>query len=419
MKKLITASILLTVVLSLAGTEGKQGADDILIAPDFVPAFYDHFSRNFLNTVAFGMGNNVVAMQGGIENSLINPASFKAADLDIHLELQNKSDVREYNRFIKEEHRGEETVKKELPDYRQHLEQAGAGVLAGFGYPLNENISIGASYNIPQSIRYNLFTRLLKTGNYIDRFPTMINHQGRFTLSGHTDNFSAGLNLIVDHYKFSDLRMEYTFDRIVIMNETVFRLQPGVLYGNERYSLGMSYLLPTDHTFTLANQISAAPTYHVYDNVTLPGALEAGLMFNYDPKTRIAFSACYEQTGGQFDKFDDRLILKAGVARKLEEFIVRGGIISVPSVYSGRHDIIKAVGRPGEEDTPFEFEVEYDYLTIDKADQLILTGGFTYPLEVVDISAAFGFDLLGNVDLFQASMSLGIRLGEILKSAME
>ncbi len=418
MKKLIIISLILAATLCLTGTTERQ-EEGILIAPDFIPAFYDHYSRNFLNTASFGMGNNAVAMQGGIENNLINPASFKADELYVYIEMQNKSDIKEYNRFVKEEKRGNETVAVEVPDHRQYLEQAVNGILAGIGYPLNENISIGVSYHIPQSIRYNLFTRLLKTGNYLDRFPTMINHQGRFTLSGHKDNFSAGLNVIVDHYRFRDLRLEYTFDRIVIMNETLLRLQPGLLYGNEMFSVGMSYLLPKEHDFTLANQISAAPTYHIYENVSLPGVIEAGIMYNLDTKTKIALSARYEQTGQQFNKFDDRLVLKTGVERKLEEFTVRGGLISVPAVYTGRHDVVKATGRQGDDDLPFEFDVEYDYLTVDKADQLILTGGFTYPLEVIDISAAFGFDLLGNVDIFQASMSIGVRLGEILQSAIE
>lgn len=403
----------LFLIMNLLSGTSNYNDEEILIAPDYLASFYDNYTRNFLNTRALGMGNVSVSLKGGIEYALTNPASFAGGDINVYFEGNAKNEVKEMNKFINIEN-------PDKADERQNLEAGIPAITVGIGHSVSPNISLGASFSIPQTVRYNIFGRMLKTGVYIDRFPTMINYQGILTGTGHLGNINLGLNAILNHYYFSDLRIEYTFDRVTF-GETIFRLQPGILYCNDRYSFGLSYKFPTEHTFEVSNRdrVASAPVYHIYEDVVLPGVLDAGVSFNFGADTKLALAAEYEQTSAQFEEFDDRLTLKAGIERKSEDYSLRAGIMKVPGIYSGKHDTIKSLPRIGEEEDPFEFDLDYDYLEVEKTDQLILTGGITYYTPKVDFSVGLARDVLGNIDVFQVSLSFDIKLGEIIRETRQ
>ena len=48
---------------------------DSLYLPQFANPFYDTFSRNYNGTTAAGRGYTGVAILGGMDNALLNPAS--------------------------------------------------------------------------------------------------------------------------------------------------------------------------------------------------------------------------------------------------------------------------------------------------------------------------------------------------------
>lgn len=402
MKKIL----LICCLCILLGTVwGNSNNEKIYIAPDYIASFYDQYTVNMLNTRSLGMGSSTVALRGGIESSLINPASFKGGKVTVYVEGHVKGETEEMNRFMSQEN-------GEIIEERQMLQSDLPAVVVGLGYAPDNFLSLGTSFSMPQNIRYRVFGRLLKTGAYVDRFPTMRNYQGTITLNTHfegldigLDDLNVGLNLIVNHYTFRDLRIENSFDR-VRFNETVFRLQPGILYEQKHWSIGASYKLPAKHKFEVGN----IPHSLYYSNrITLPGLLEAG--FSVRQNDYIYTGAVeYEQTSSQYHGFDDRFKFKAGIEKALPNFTLRGGAIYISDIYTGKHQTLRT-------EVPHEdlYPLDYDYLKVEETEQLIITGGFTYPLPMADFSLAAATDVMGKLDLFQLSVSFSIRIEEILK----
>lgn len=384
---------------ALFGTEYIEIPADH-IAPDFIASFYDYYTVNYLNARLLSMGGTAVAQVGGIENSLANPASFRGGKFSLYFEGLAKSSVREMNTY----HEAEGLTKT---GERQKLESGIPSGMFGFGFSPLPEMSVGASVSIPQTIRYNLVERRLPTGAYVDRFPSMNNYQTTLSLAGHYEPFNVGLNIMYNYFTFRDLRLIAPhFDR-VRFNHGLVRIQPGVLYEGRNLTLGASYTLSADETIKMGNQ---EPYYEIYDT-HFPAVLETGLSYKYSDDITIALAFEYEQTSKQYSGFDDRFIVKAGLAKNFDDFDLKAGFISMPGIYTGNFAIPEDPITEGD----FIFDpLPYDYGVVQKTDQLLFTGGFTYYLRDFDVSMAFAKDLLQNIDLFQVLFSVEIKLGEVI-----
>jgi hypothetical protein len=400
--KSIALVLIITVWLSFALAEAEGNNEDVLIAPDYITAFYDHYTVNILNVRSMGMGATGVALKGGIESSFLNPAAFKANDFRVYLEANAKGETTEMGRYVYlNEQNNTVTVDQ------QNLEAGIPGVFLGFGFAPHEMLSIGGSFSTPQTVRYNLFGRLLPTGAFVDRFPAMINYQSTGVLSGHFGAFSAGINLIYNYYTFRDMRVEETFDKVRYEYGT-FRFQPGIFYDSPRFTFGLSHKFASEENIDLGNSI----IYHTYYDTTLPSVTELGASFAYSDDVTVALAFTYEETSKQYYGFDDRLSLKLGFEKEYEKFNLRGGLMSIPGIYTGRVDLISA--QEYMEDVYDPLPRDYEFFVVDKSDQLVLTGGMTYFFPQLNFNMAIAKDLLQNVDLFQLAFSVDIKLGQII-----
>ncbi len=366
-------------------------------APDFLASFYDNYSNNYLNTRLLGMGSTAVAIRGGIENAIFNPAAMNSKSLQVYLEGGFKGNTTEISRFASYDN-------TYIHSQSQYYETPIPALLAGFSFSPYRNISLGYSFATPQTIKYNVFGRALKTGAFLDRYPTMLNYQNTFSAAGHINNLSIGLNLIHNYYTFRDYRIEYSFDR-VNFEESTIRYQPGIFYEHKYFTLGASYKTSVTQTIKVAN--SPQLVYAKYET-TFPPVLELGSSFNIGDDTIIAAAFEYEETSKQSKLFDDRIRTKIGIEKTLATFSIRGGLISVPDIYNGSMSLLEDKSNPQADEF---YKNEYDYFMIEKSNQLSLTGGLTFFTPKADFSIAFLKDLLNNADIFQLTVGVNIKLG--------
>jgi hypothetical protein len=396
---LMLLTLLLISQVALAADDIEQFRYDN-IAPDFLASFYDHYTVNLLNARSLGMGGTAVSMQGGIEYALVNPAAFRAGMFQLYLEGNVKASVKEMNSYALYEEDNNEAES-------QNLESGMPSGMFGFGFAPTPYLSLGTSFSLPQTVRYSMLTRELKTGAFLDRFPTMNNYQTTFTVTGHYEPVSIGLNVIYNYYTFRELRIiAQHFDRI-IFEKGLLRFQPGIYYSNDHIAIGASYKFAAEEEIKMGN---SEPYYHIYDT-HFPAVFETGISYNFRDDMIIALALEFEQTSKQYELFDDRLKMKIGFEKELENYNIRAGIISVPGIYTG------GFGVPEDSITEGEFEfypLPYDHGIVAKTDQLLVTGGLTYFLPDVDVNLAFAKDVLQNMDLFQFVISMDIRLGEVI-----
>ncbi len=399
MKITVLIMVLLMLISLVQAGEVLLDENHDLIAPDFIASFYDYYSVNLLNTRMLGMGATTVSIQGGIENALVNPAAFRGGLYKLNIEGLVKSSVKEMNSYAS-------TEDPDVVVEKQNLESGIPSGFVGIGFSPAPYLSLGTSISIPQTIRYNLLGRALPTGAFVDRFPSMQNYQTTLTLTGHYEQLSFGLNVIYNYYVFRDLRLIAPhFDRIRF-EEGVWRLQPGLLYNMEKFFFGASYKFATEQEIEMGN---TEPYYHIY-NTHFPALLETGVSFQYSDDITIALALEFEQTSKQYEGFDDRLKLKLGVEKQFDNYDIRGGLISIPGIYTGPFAIPEDTITEGD----FIFDpLPYDYGIVGKTDQLLLTLGFTYYTRDIDLSMAMAKDVLQNLDLFQVGFSVNIKLGEI------
>jgi hypothetical protein len=278
--------------------------------------------------------------------------------------------------------------------------------LIGVGGGITEYLTLGASFSIPNSIRYNVFTRELKTGDYVDRYPEMYNYQGTATIAGHYNQYSAGINFINNRYSLRDLRVEDTFDKIMV-DEDIIRIQPGFLYGGEKISLGLSYVFSVERQIKLGN---IKPPYQIYD-FKFPAIVDVATSYLVKDDLLVAGGLEYEQTSKQYSGFADRVKLKVGVEKRNRNYDLRGGLIHISSIYAGTFAI------PSAHETPADYiyyPLPYDFGVVGKSDQLLLTGGFSYRFPKVELNGSIVKDILRNVDVFQFVVSARVKFSDIV-----
>ncbi len=371
---------ILLILLSVSATFSVFSieADTISVnEPDLMSSIYHSFSRNYLGTVATGMGYTGVAKYEGMGNVLINPATLDLVKHQAYCEFIVKPPVNELDQIQK-----------------QIYESSYAGMF-GFGFQsegILDNYSILLS--TPKSIQYSSFTRRLKTDDVLIRKPEFI--QNDLVLSSNRKFGSAiiGLSLIGTLYTLREYRLEGTYQNID-MNEVVFNVQPGLILDTETFSWGVSALMP--QKFTMKNDFKS------YD-CKIPMEITTGLnLRRYDANYSIEYN--FQNTKYQNYNFKDRHCCRIGAERNFETYSLRCGLNYSTSIFSG--DIfpdLNAVNATYEDELPAK-------RTLVENGQMLLSVGGTFKINKFgNFSFSLLTDLKGDAPVTQLSTSLELYL---------
>lgn len=379
MKRLIIASMLLVFISSLASLN--------FVAPQYLHSYYDLYSMNYTNTVAAGRGHTGVAIQGNIENALINPAAFTTENTRILTGFMLKSTVDDID--------DNSNLKLMSPS---PLSQAGLGIF------INPQLSVGLQYQLQQSLKYDQISKQLPTEDIVFRYPSMYLYRTALTGTYHANNLHIGANVIYDLYRFEDYITPGTnFFARQDFSEPVIRFQPGVLYQLDNMAVGASAVISSKATFKTECQS--------YD-VTLPMELKAGFAIQQEDYRLIADledKMCSQMD----DAFSDQYTFKLGFEKDKGKYTFRLGSLYSTGVFEGSMpiDTYEVI-----EGTPYYLDDMV--INVKKENQLFLTAGVSYHIPVMDFSLALMQDISTEQKVTQLSSMISFDYS-ILKDSLK
>ncbi|MDP3113846.1 MAG: hypothetical protein Q8M98_03625 [Candidatus Cloacimonadaceae bacterium] len=377
MKRLLIPLMLLLGVGLVA-----QAADSLdFPMPQFINPFYDSFSRNYLSTMAMGRGNTGVAMQGGVESILHNPAAYKPDKVSLHLEMLIKPPVNT------DSYGSEDRFTSPVP----------FGMLA-IGGKLSSKLTAGMVYSLPKTIVYDDFDILMNLGAYfLQRYPTFNLHQITANAGYHFENLHLGVNLHNQLYYQSEVTILRSFESIS-NTRYILRPQAGILYKTDIGSLGLSY--------TPEQKIDWDLKFVQYDTV-LPMNVGAGISLN-KKNMRLTADLEYENFSAVSDRYNDRLAIKMGIENDVRKFTYRYGYMYMPEVYSGFFRL--PMNNSATPDTAMWWDNVPLVGNIKANTQHFLSLGFTWHHQDGTINAAVLQEIAGRAPMTQINLSLSLYL---------
>lgn len=374
--------LLIPVMLMMGLGLAAQAADSLdFPMPQFINPIYDSFSRNYLSTMAMGRGNTGIAMQGGAESILHNPASYKPDKASVHLEMLIKPPVKTDSYGV------EDRFTSPVP----------FGMLA-LGGKVAGGLTAGLAYSLPKTIQYDDFDILMNLGAYfLQRYPTFNLHQITANLGYHMENLHLGVNLHNQIYYQSDVTILRSFESITDARY-ILRPQFGLLYKTDLGGIGFSY--------TPEQKIDWDLKFVQYDTV-LPMNLGAGISLQ-SGGNRVTADLEYENFGAMSDSYSDRLGIKAGIEKDIRKFTYRFGYMYVPEVYSGFFRLPENVSATP--DTSMWWDNVATGGNIKENTQHFVSFGFSWRHQDGSINAAILQEVAGRVPLTQINLSLSLYL---------
>ena len=372
---------ILTLVLLGALALGAQSPTPLdYPQPEYMNPIYDSFSRNYLSTAALGRGNTGAATLGNLDNVLLNPAGYLPEKASLHIEALIKPPVaRDYYQ--------EGTL------YASPVPFGSAGV----GGRLGTDFSGALVYSLPKNIRVEDFHVPMNQGGQPEIwYPSYYLHQLTANLAWHRGNLHAGLNLHGQFYYLNDVPVSGTFARL---RQTKFFLRPqlGLLYQAGDLGAALTFTPPQDASWDF--------TYAEYDTQLPLHALLAGSYAFGD--NRVLAEADYENTAAIDPAFADRLTLKLGAERTVRKFTYRAGLIHSPEVWRGVYRLPVDTYDPPSGDTLWWNPIPQTG-TVAENSQLLLTGGFTWRHQDININLGAMFDISGNTKVAQLGGSIDL-----------
>jgi hypothetical protein len=311
-------------------------ADDAFeyVAPDFFHAFYDVYSRNYINSYNMGYGGTGVGRVNSTYNMFLNPATLKAADFTFYGEVFQKSSTQEYNEI----------------NSKNYYNNGFTGMLA-ISKSFVEKLNIALSFSTPNSLKYE-FIRIkeIEDGVPVKRDPSINYYQTSLVSSYQVGNFQLGLSANVFTYVFEDYRYiiprlgdksrnedDYgEFDRIDF-SENTFRPQVGAVYNlGKGRSIGASFMPKVEQEFVVQSEDKDIPLEEY--NTTIPAVFQVGVAAAKDDKI-FQFDIEYEMTSQQSDMFDDRYRVKLGIEKDYGKNQIRFGISHSTSIFEGDYNM--------------------------------------------------------------------------------
>lgn len=342
--------ILIMLFAAYLGSLCSQNTDSLnLPLPQFMNPFYDSFSRNYFGAPATGRGYSGAAYLGDVAGVSLNPASLLPDSTQLSMELNLKPPKQTFG----------------YPTYAQYSSRL-PFAMASLSGKLGKDISASIIYSLPKSIYLDDFTMFINQGaGYVQRFPAYYLYQFSLNAAYHKPLFHLGLNIHNQVHYLDDPIFLHTFER-VRSNKYALRVQPGIIVGNDKLSLGVSAMPPSKFKWDLK--------YATYD-VVQPLWVNTGISYR-EGLNRWLVDAEYEQFSKICDEYSDRLILKIGYERNLGRIVYRLGYLYSPEVYSG---VIRLPANPNATiESSFWWGTVPSTITIDKNGQDFITGGLSY-----------------------------------------
>lgn len=380
--------LILALLLGSLGL-AAQSADSLdFPQPHFVNPIFDSFTRNYISTSAMGRGYTGIAIPGGVDNVLLNPAGYAPDKASLHLEMLIKPPV---DAIFYAEH-DTLTGYTMTPEDRM-TSPVPFGIVAGGGM-IGYNFSYGLLYSLPKTIKVDDFSVEMNMGAYLlSRYPSFYLHQFTANAAWHSERFHVGLNLHNQIYQIGDLTFLRSFERIN-NSKYVLRPQVGLLYTGDSFNAGLSLVPPQNTSWDLK--------FVQYDT-KLPLNIVAGGAYK---KNNAQFTAevDFEQSSALTDKYVDRYTLRLGAEKTVRKFTYRAGYIYHPEVWHGHYRLPDA-----DSDT---LSIWWDDILaggkVEKNTQHILTVGTTWHSPDVRINLAFLIDVAGRAPIAQVNASLDL-----------
>lgn len=370
--------IALLCLLLAAAALGAQAADTLDFSmPQFANPVYDSFSQNYLGSRAMGRGYAGVAIQGGAETVLLNPAGYQKDKPALYLEMLIKPPVN----FETSE--GEDLYSSPVP----------FGVI-GTGGSLGGGFTAAALYSLPKTIKLDDFSVRMNLGAYLlQRYPTFNLHQFTANLAYHTGPWHFGANLHNQLWYLGDFTVLRTFERVRDY-KYVPRAQFGMLFAKDGVNAGI--------TFQPEQQVDWDLKYVQYHAV-LPMSVNTGVSVRTGAAT-ISYDMGWENTAAIHPDFYDRISTRVGLEARVRKFTYRLGYSYVPEVWHGTYRL--PLNTFANADTSLWWDFEPVTGNVERGNQHFIHLGTTWHHRSGSINLAFMQDLAGQARMTQISLSL-------------
>lgn len=283
--------------------------------------FCDYYSENFLGADAAGRGYSGVADMGGIESTLLNPASLRIKNkIQFYYEFGFKNSIGFLNGYYNN---------LEFSQYRK-------GTAYGLAYSINENYQIGLFFGRKHSINAELGTVIIYDYNYapVDTFHSYIKKicsTINIPLSYQVnDNFQLGASLNIEMYNSEQpvvLFDNYGNHQIVKSKANFVLIRPAIgfiLSFNENISLGTSFLNPEKK-----NIIEDATLVHIkYSENIFPWEIRSGLKYRMQKVPLNLYIDFKHIHTSEYHDMNDRNDFFIGADYKLKKYLLKLGYFS-------------------------------------------------------------------------------------------
>lgn len=346
----------LVFLVLLAGSLVYAAAPDTLFTlpmPQFCAPYYDFFARNYIGSEAAGRGFTGVSIPSQVQGVMLNPASLELDAKRFYLEGIFKPAYRAESLSFNAEYHG-----SDLP----------LGIV-GLGFPLSESWDAALSYSCPQSLILKDFSVEINQGaGMLIRRPTQILHQATASVAWQpAQHLRLGLNLINQWQYIDDHLWVHSWDRQELYKYN-FRVQPGLIYGDESKGVGISGIPPTP-----ANLDMRMAKYEY----NIPWEATVGAHYSHQ-NLRLATDMHYRNSH-QLDKaFKDDISWHLGLEKQQGIHTYRAGYFYTSDVFSGYVKIpVNPQVESGEIDPDFFWENVNPYLKISDTAQHFLSVGYS------------------------------------------
>ncbi len=377
MKKLLLISVLFA-ICAVPLTANYQYS-----APEFMQAYYDLFSQNYLNALAAGRGNTGVAKVENIENAVINPAGFSTEHSELYTEIVFKPSQDEFG------HTGNNNYLSENPLS-----------MIGLGFTLVDDLSTGIYYSHPKNIKYDNYAISLPTGAYVNIKSEYTHHRIGFVNSYNFGIVSMGADVNYNIHNYDNFVVMGSTEKIDMKEAGISFATGAVISTSDNFNIGLAYNHSEDYEFT---------NRHTSWDVTIPAKITAGLSYRYNRNSVVNMDVEHRLNSQMSDDYEDIDILKLGFEQQIRNSIIRIGGIYIPSTFNGVVDLPTV----GIEDMNTFYEPDnYNggIEVIGETDQTFLTVGYTLNLEDFTFNLAAMQALNSEVNTTQFYISLGVNL---------
>ncbi len=359
------------------------------VGPDFAQGIYDQYSKNFLNADMTGRGHTGMALSGGADYGIHNPASMIDDYSSLNFELFVKGNVKELNEYDS-----------------KHYQSPFPISFFGLKFKPFHNTHFGISYSLANSMEYYSFLRSIpQIGNTVDYIPRYQNYQLTFTTAQKiNEHFSIGINTLVNMHNFREYRNEGKVD-LLKFNQTYFRLQPGFLYTSDLFNVGASYVHSCDVEYQ-----------HKYIDykMTIPSELKTGICINLANNLSVLLDTDYTLYSEQADYMNDQVVLKTGIEKKFinpfriaGDYSLKAGFIYSPEVFKGTYNVPNFSSPDMDEFHPEFYQVIPSVGKIKSNNMGLLTMGTSIRIKKdVELNLAYLTRISGDINMTQFMSSL-------------